>query len=108
MICSPHSQAHLQFAQANAQPKITRELVCPATAFLPTLKTNLFGNSSASTELVCDYKRMIMNQHQYIKYLIDTANFKVAIFNVNSSSLTIALRITKRFIHAADITNSIR
>jgi type I restriction enzyme S subunit len=32
-IASPHSQAHLQFAQANTQPKIAKELVCLPTLF---------------------------------------------------------------------------
>ena len=36
-----HSQAHLQFAQANARPKIAKELNCLPTLFLPTLKTKL-------------------------------------------------------------------
>ena len=35
---------------------------CPfATAFLPTLKTNFFGNGSASIERICDCKRLIIN-----------------------------------------------
>jgi len=32
-----------------------------ATAFLPTLKTFFFGNSSASFELIYDYNRLITN-----------------------------------------------
>lgn len=32
-IASPHSQAHLQFAQADPQPKIAKELVCLPTLF---------------------------------------------------------------------------
>jgi len=35
---SPHSQAHLQFAQVNTQPKIAKELVCFPSLTLPTLK----------------------------------------------------------------------
>ncbi len=32
-----------------------------ATAFLPTLKTNFFGNSSASIERIYDCKNLIIN-----------------------------------------------
>lgn len=32
-----------------------------ATAFLPTLKTNFFGNSSASIGRINNYKRLITN-----------------------------------------------
>jgi hypothetical protein len=40
---NPHSQAHLQFAQASTQPKIAKELVCLPPLNLPTLKKlNLF------------------------------------------------------------------
>lgn len=39
MIANAYSQAHLQFAQANKQPKIAKELICLPTLFLPTLKT---------------------------------------------------------------------
>jgi hypothetical protein len=56
-----HSQAHLQFAQANAQPKIAKELVCLPTLFLPTLKTNFFGNSSALIERILDCSKLITN-----------------------------------------------
>jgi hypothetical protein len=37
-IANPHSQAHLQFAQANTQPKIAKELVCLPTLPLPPQK----------------------------------------------------------------------
>jgi hypothetical protein len=61
MIPHTHSQAHLQFTRASTQPKITKELVCLPSLFCPTLKTNFFGNGSASIELIFDYKIMIMN-----------------------------------------------
>jgi hypothetical protein len=32
-----------------------------ATAFLPTLKTNFFGNGSASIGLIIECKRLIIN-----------------------------------------------
>lgn len=32
-----------------------------STPYLPTLKTNFFGNSSASIERINDYKRLIIN-----------------------------------------------
>jgi hypothetical protein len=56
-----HSQAHLQFAQANARPKIAKELVRLPTLFLPTLKTNFFGNSSASIKRILDCSKLVTN-----------------------------------------------
>ena len=51
-----------------------------ANAFLPTLKTIFFGNSSVSIEQIYNYKRLIMNEHQqitmYIKNRQNTSNFK--------------------------------
>jgi len=35
---NPHSQAHLQFAQATHRSKIAKELVCLPSMTLPTLK----------------------------------------------------------------------
>jgi hypothetical protein len=52
LIYTSHSQAHLQFAQANTQTKNCKRACLSATAFLPTLKTNFFGNSSASIERI--------------------------------------------------------
>ncbi|MCK4921211.1 MAG: hypothetical protein KAS71_09195, partial [Bacteroidales bacterium] len=43
------------------QPKIAKELVCLPTLFLPTLKTNFFGGSSASIELNLDCNKLIFN-----------------------------------------------
>jgi len=37
---SPHSQAYLQFTQANTQPKIAKELVCFPTLFRRPEKQN--------------------------------------------------------------------
>jgi len=37
----------LQLTQADPRPKVAKELKT-ANAFLPTLKTNFFGNGSAS------------------------------------------------------------
>jgi hypothetical protein len=49
-----HSQAHLQFAQADPQSKNYKKACLSAIAFLPTLKTNFFGNSSTSVERIND------------------------------------------------------
>ncbi|MDD4149183.1 MAG: hypothetical protein PHE33_04075 [Bacteroidales bacterium] len=57
-LANPHSQAQLQFARANAQTQNSNRAFLSATAFMPTLKTNFFGNSSASIELIYDYKRL--------------------------------------------------
>jgi hypothetical protein len=50
MNCPLTSQAHLQFPQANSQPKITKEFVCLPTLFCQALKTNFSENGSASIE----------------------------------------------------------
>jgi hypothetical protein len=42
------------------RPKLVKEYAI-ANAFLPTLKTNFFGNSSASIERFKDYNKLIMN-----------------------------------------------
>jgi hypothetical protein len=42
MIISPHSQAQLQFAQANSQPKIAIELFCLPSLFANPKKPNFF------------------------------------------------------------------
>jgi hypothetical protein len=42
------------------RPKLVKEYAI-ASAFLPTLKTNFFGNSSASIERFKDYNKLIMN-----------------------------------------------
>ena len=47
-------QAHLQLTQADTQPKVAKELNT-ANAFLPTLKTNFFGNGSALIERIMDF-----------------------------------------------------
>jgi hypothetical protein len=63
-LTCPNRQAHLQFAHAMPRPKITKELV-----FLPTLKTNFFGNSSALIELFTYFKNidnlLILNNDQH-------------------------------------------
>jgi len=61
MIINPHSQAQLQFAQTNAHSKNCNRACLSASAFLPNLKTNFFGNSSASIERICDCKELIIN-----------------------------------------------
>jgi len=61
MIANAHSQAHLQFTQADPQFKNCKRACLSATAFLPTLKTIFFGNSSASIERIYDCKRLIIN-----------------------------------------------
>jgi len=61
MDINPHSQAQLQFAQANAQTKNCNRACLFATAFLPTLKTNFFGDSSASIERILDCSKLIFN-----------------------------------------------
>jgi len=55
---SPHSQAQLQFARANAQTKNCNRACLSANAFLPTLKTNFFGNGSASIERFLDFDKI--------------------------------------------------
>lgn len=62
-IPSPHSQAHpakMRKAQP-CNPNFAGRACLFAIAFLPTLKTNFFGNGSASNERVDDYKRLIIN-----------------------------------------------
>lgn len=46
-----HSQAQLQFARANVPTKNCNRACLSANAFLPTLKTNFFGNGSSSIRL---------------------------------------------------------
>jgi len=58
MNINPHSQAQLQFAQANAQTKNCNRACLFATAFLPTLKTIFFENSRASFEQINDCKKI--------------------------------------------------
>jgi hypothetical protein len=60
-IIHPHSQAQLQFAQAKAHTKNCNRACLSASAFLPTLKTNFFGNGSASIEWINDCKILIIN-----------------------------------------------
>ncbi len=50
-----------QFAIATTRPKIAKELVCLPTLFLPTLKTNFFGNSRATIEQFNVCERLITN-----------------------------------------------
>ncbi len=52
-ICNSH--------EPTLQPKIAKEYVF-ASAFLPTLKTIFFGNSSVSIEQIYNCKRLIINQ----------------------------------------------
>jgi len=59
MIINPHSQAQLQFAQANVQTKNCNRACLFVNAFLPTLKTNFFGNGSASIERILDCSKLI-------------------------------------------------
>jgi hypothetical protein len=42
------------------RPKLVKEYAI-ANAFLPTLKTNFFGNVSTSIERFKDYNKLIMN-----------------------------------------------
>ncbi len=92
MIAKAHSQAHLQFTQANPQFKNCKRACLSATAFLLTLETIFFGNSSALIERFNDYKKLIMNKAQhttkYIKHLADSASYKVVTFNKQCSGLT--------------------
>jgi hypothetical protein len=46
------------------KPNFAKEYAI-ATAFLPTLKTNFFGNSSATIERILDYNKLIMNKAQH-------------------------------------------
>lgn len=55
---SPHSQAQLQFAQANAQTKNCNRACLSANAFLPTLKTNFFGNGSSLIERITHFRKI--------------------------------------------------
>jgi len=61
---SPHSQAHLQFAQANAKAKNCKRACLSANAFLPTRKNKIMIliNGKIMTEMkkaqqVTMYKR---------------------------------------------------
>lgn len=56
-----YSQAQLQFAQANAFTKNCNRACPSANAFLPALKTNFFGNGSASIELINYCKGLVIN-----------------------------------------------
>lgn len=53
-------QAHCQVAKKpTAQTKTCQRACLSANAFLPTLKTNFFGNSSASIELNNNSNKLI-------------------------------------------------
>ena len=89
-ICT-YSQAHLQFAHAKPQSRNCKR-ACPfANAFLPTLKTNFFSNSSASIERFIDSKRLIMNKAQHTtrgkKHCADSAYLNNITFNQRLSGL---------------------
>ena len=65
MIANPHRQAHLQFTKANPQSKNFKRACLSATAFLPTQKTNFFGNGSSSIGKIYGCKRLIISKAQY-------------------------------------------
>jgi len=48
-----------------ARPKLVNKYVF-ANAFLPTLKTIFFGNSSSSIEWILNCNELIMNEHQQL------------------------------------------
>ena len=65
------------FAIRTSRPttKNCKRACLSAIAFLPTLKTIFFGNSSASNELNYDCERLIMNEHQQITFYISNCLF---------------------------------
>ena len=60
-LAYPLSQAQLQFARANTPAKNCNRACLFSNAFLPTLKTNFFGNIGASIEPILDCNKLIIN-----------------------------------------------
>ena len=90
---NPHSQAHLQFAQANTHAKNCKRACLSAIVdFADTKKTKSFKNRiNGIIGLKKHLKPLKDNNAQlvtrYIKHLADSADFKCSTFNIHRNDL---------------------
>jgi len=61
MVTQPTQPSTFAIRSSRHAIKNCKRACLSATAFLPTLKTNFFGNSSASIERILDGNELIIN-----------------------------------------------